>query len=217
MPDVEDMRSTMLIRGGLLTMLLLACRGDEGGTRTTATAAGSVAESAVERDPQLMSLDREVARLEGLVLIGGTATPARRKQFQAEQRRWSADRDACTKQPDVRDCLVASYARQVHEIRRASPHARVGDPRGLSVGPYEAKCSGIESVVEATFINTTPGLLYLESADKAVLLTQVPSASGAKYEKVDGEQRVTFWNKGDQATYERTGSPPANCTMTAVR
>lgn len=211
------MRSIVLIRGSLLAALLVACRGEEGEKRTTATEGGSVVESTVERDPQLAAMDREVARLDGLTLIGGTATPARRKALQEEQRRWLADRAACAKRPEARDCLVSSYARQVHEIRRASPHARVDDKRGISLGPFEVKCQGVETPIEATFINTTPGLLFLESADKSVVLKQVPSASGAKYEWAEGTERVSFWNKGDQAIYERTGSPPATCTMTAVR
>jgi len=211
------MRSASLIGGGLLAMALVACRGEDRGARTTETAAGSVAESAVARDPQLQALDHEVDRLEGLVLVGGTATPARRKEFQDDQRRWAADREACAKRPDARDCLVSSYARQVHEIRRASPHARIDDKRGISRGPYEARCTAVASVVEVTFIDTRPGLLFLESADKSALLTQVPSASGARYERVEGDERVVFWTQGDEATFERPDSPPSRCTLTQVR
>ena len=44
-------------------------------------------------------------------------------------------------------------------------------------------------------------------------LPLVVSASGAKY----ADETITFWTKGNEATFERTGTPPVNCREVRAR
>jgi len=70
---------------------------------------------------------------------------------------------------------------------------------------YVWDCGGGLTLRVKNLYNEDAITLYLQEGPRK--LPQVVSASGARY----SEGSLTFWTKGDTATFERPGSAPVNC------
>lgn len=152
-------------------------------------------------DGNLAAMDREVSRLAGLA-----AEPAGLADY-------TQKRDSCGKADELRRCVMATAALEIHRLRHGSEAARV---EGMSVGPVAFSCKGLAGPVLATFINSDPGALALEFSGKAIAIDQVQSGSGARYDgRWDGEN-YAFWSKGRDATFTVAGKGDIQCSETAA-
>lgn len=81
-------------------------------------------------------------------------------------------------------------------------------PEGLRLY-YTWECDGGLHLVMKNLIQDRA--ISLETHEGSRKLPQAVSASGVRY--TDGT--ITFWTKGDTATYQREGGDPLNCRVTA--
>lgn len=149
--------------------------------------ASGQAEQAVCADRELTAIDRSLGEL------GGTAVDDA----------WSAERNACGRADDLRQCLLDLYAARIHDLAAARPK-----DDGTIVGPVAFRCGNEQ--LTATFINSDPGAVHLRLDDAAVTLPRVPSASGVRYDGRTDGAAWSFWNKGREAMLIRAGSE-ASC------
>lgn len=168
----------------------------------------NVSEDAICASPSLLALDRELDRLLDLATEGSQMSPARRQTLQADQQSWDEQRDACG---PAGVCLRDSYAKRIHALRAGYADTRRHDGAGISLGPFAFKCDGPPRVVSAVFVKGEAPLVSLVWRDTALVLPQVPAASGARYEATDAARTTTFWNKGDEATLSLPGRDPVQC------
>lgn len=169
----------------------------------------SKAEKHVEKlicgDRELAALDREVARLYAAASDALNATPG----FEAlldSQRRWLGQRNTCFD----RECLAEQSVRRIHRLRQTYAEARGSDAKGISLGPLTARCKGFPLPIAVTFVNSEPGLVYLEWPGEYVSIPQVPSGSGARYEGGFARMHV----KGDSAVLKLpAGKMEMNCKL----
>ena len=167
------------------------------------------------QDPRLAELDRELARLFRLAGADQHGTGSDPAALAAGERGWIEGRDACRKTDDVRACVVASYAERIAELRRSYAGARSQDDRGISLGPFVVRCDGLDAPLGATFVNggEEPALAYLVGLEPALIVSQAPSGSGARYTGRYGAGTATFWNKGREALLELPGRPAHQCRI----
>ena len=145
-------------------------------------------------DANLAAMDREVAQLAGLAVEP------------AAQANWAMDRDECWKADQLRECVMAASALQIHRLRQGSDVARSRDAEGISVGPVAYRCTGIATPVSATFINSDPGAVALEWAGQSLALDHVEAASGARYEgRWEGRLALLDQRQGGQSHRSRQG------------
>lgn len=95
-------------------------------------------------------------------------------------------------------------AAEPSESVAAAAPAEVAPPEGV-LRAYVWDCGGGLTLRMKNLYSEDAIILELQEGPRA--LPQVVSASGAKYS--DGS--LTFWTKGDTATFERPGSAPVNC------
>lgn len=150
-------------------------------------------------DANLAAMDREAARL-------GAADPA-------GQAAWSKQRDDCWKADELRQCVLASTALRIHQLRKMAPALQPGD--GISVGPVIYRCKDVPEPVSATFISSDPGAVAIEWGGAGRALDHVPSADGGKYEGRWEGQVLTFWTKGRDAILTLPGKGDLNCNQVA--
>jgi len=175
-----------------------------------ARADGAV-EKLVCQDKQLSEMDRETARLFKLALDSLSGNENRRNELVATERGWIKGRNDCSKDANVRPCVVASYAARIHELRQDYPSARTGG--GISLGPFATRCTGISATISAVFINTVPSVVSLSWPNNALVLTQTLSGSGARYAAAGPNGETVFWNKGNEASFDLPGSPGHQCQL----
>lgn len=149
------------------------------------------AEKLVCGDEGLAALDREVARLYALAADALNATPGF-EQLLDTQRKWLEQRNTCFD----RDCVAEMYVRRVHQLRMGYADARKPDEKSISFGPLVARCDGIPVPVAVSFVNAAPGYAYVEWTGRFVVLPQVPSGSGTRYEG----SFASVATKGEDAT-----------------
>lgn len=171
------------------------------------------AERLVCGDAGLAAMDVEVDRLFKLAIRDRSLRPATSAQLRAVQRGWIKGRDDCWKAADLRQCVLANYAQRIHQLRQGYANARSQDRRGRSLGPFAYRCAGLGALVGATFVNTGPGVVWIEWADKGMALPQARSASGARYAGAQADGGYVFWIKGRSATLQRPGQPGLTCTQ----
>jgi len=181
------------------------------------TRATGEAQALVCADEQLAMLDGETSRLYALASHSPQLNTKQRARLRAYQIGWIRGRDDCWKAADLRACVLDSYVTRIHELRRDYPAARGADADGISSGPVDVACEGVERRMAATFIRTDPPLGCLESQGRRYTLTLTPTASGARYVSGTDQGEVTFWSKGDTATLQMPGQPAINCTIAAPR
>jgi uncharacterized protein len=151
-------------------------------------------------DNNLAAMDREAARLGG---ADATGQPV-----------WAKQRDDCWKADELRQCVLASTALRIHQLRKGAPAPGSGD--GISIGPVTFRCKGIEGPVSATFINSDPGAVALEWGGEGRALDHVVSADGGKYEGRWEGRFLTFWTKGHEATLTIPGKGDLACKDSAA-
>jgi uncharacterized protein len=207
------MRRIMLTVVSVAVLTLATDAGRAASPSFDCAKARSIAEKLVCGDGQLAALDRELARLFALARDDRSVTPARHKELVAFQRGWIKGRDECWKSDDLRGCAVDSYVIRIHELRRDYAAARTQDARGVSIGPLVARCSGAEAPIGASLVNVDPSLAYLGWRDRSLVLTQGPSASGARYTRRSDKGEALFWNKGNEALLILPGEPERTCRI----
>jgi uncharacterized protein len=143
--------------------------------------AEAAAEKLICEDAELARLDREMQRLFGLAAGAGLPESAL-KDLRAHQRGWIKGRNECWKAADLRHCILGAYALRVHALRRDYPAARSRDDEGISFGPDQLTCDGFAAPIAVTFVNAGTALALLAWANETLLVSDVPSASGARYE-----------------------------------
>lgn len=207
------------LRHALLVILGLHCLPALGASPSfdCGRAEGEV-QKLVCQDPRLAELDRELARLFGLARADQHTTGSDPAALAVGERGWIERRDACRNAGDMRECVVASYAGRIAEIRRSHAGARSQDDRGISLGPFAARCDRLDALIEVTFINgkEEPALANLEWLDQALVVSLGPSGSGARYTGGYGGGTATFWNKGDEALFELPGQPQRQCRIEKI-
>ena len=104
-------------------------------------------------------------------------------------------------------------SRAIATLREDYPATRTSDDKGISLGPFDTECKGLGAPATLTFINSDPAVAYLTWADQTLLLTQGMSGSGARYVAETKEGETVFWNKGNQATFQRPGKDELTCTI----
>jgi uncharacterized protein len=173
----------------------------------------SKAEGEVEQticaNPWLARQDRELTRLYDLAISGPNMSSARLSELKAYQRGWIKGRNDCWKASDVTDCVSASYALRIAEIRAGYADARSQDAQGNSMGPLAYACEGLDVLLSVTVVIADPSIIALLWRENVLTLTQASSASGARYESADEE--AMLWMKGDEAMFSRTGQPDLTC------
>ena len=156
--------------------------------------ASGQAQELICADANLAAMDREAARL-------GASDPA-------GQAAWAADRDACGKADELRLCVMANAALRIHHLRISAPD----EAAGISVGPVNFRCEGMDAPLAVTFINSDPGAAVVESNGQAVALDRAEAASGARYVGRWNGEEYGFWEHGGEATLDVPGKPTMTCT-----
>ncbi|WP_157215904.1 MliC family protein [Flavisphingomonas formosensis] len=180
-------------------------------------------------DPALARMDKEVARLFGLVRSGPSVTPDMVPALDQAQRNWTLERDRCGTGDVAKNCLVASYVGRIDDLRsnyadaRAAPDPAAADdgtgeadgtpPRPASSGPFTVKCKGMTEPIHAVFVNVDPDLVRLRWDQDALIMTQEPAASGVRYTGKGSAGDYVFWTKGSSAQFTRPREKAVSCTM----
>jgi membrane-bound inhibitor of C-type lysozyme len=106
-------------------------------------------------------------------------------------------------------CVIADYARRIHDARVSlAPEAR-GKVQGLSLGPFVYDCEGIGDKLTAVFIRGALPMVTLQWGSEWRVFAQVVSGSGARYVAEAGA--LEFWIKGAKARFTRPGIPATAC------
>ncbi|RZT36370.1 MliC family protein [Cupriavidus agavae] len=170
-------------------------------------------EQMVCKDTTLARLDRETTRLYGLALDARSLPKAQKKQLIAGQRGWIRGRNDCAKADDARDCTVSTYLERIFALRHGYAGARRQDDKGISRGPFNIRCAGVDAVIAGTFVQTDPGYAYLRWLDQQLVLPQTPAASGARYAASLKDGDALFWDKGPDAQLVVPGKPETSCRV----
>ena len=180
------------------------------------------AQELVCSDKELAAMDREAARLNRLADRDSGIDPSIGALRDASLRAWIKSRDDCWKDDELRRCVVDAYARHIADIRSSSKAAREA-AGGVVIGPVAFQCEGISRTLNATFINTEPGVVHLQwigpgrppAEDAEVTLPRAPAASGARYQGAASGGEWTFWNKGREVTLTIPGKGDVKCAERA--
>ena len=205
-----------LVRAGGLAvaaLILATAPGHAASPSFDCANASSSTEKLICGDDQLAAFDVELARLYGLARDSADLTDDERDALTASQRDWIGERDDCAKAEDERACVENAYVTRIAALRETYPATR-GDDKGISLGPFDVACKGLGAPATLTFINSDPAIAYLTWADQALLLTQGRSGSGARYVIETKEGEIVFWNKGNQAMFQRPGKDELTCDIT---
>jgi uncharacterized protein len=171
------------------------------------------AQTVVCGDNQLAQLDAETDRL--YKLIDAHVSDPERLALKRLQDGWTAKRDACAATVAVKTCLIQAYASRIADLR-AGYKIAADDATGLSLGPVSWRCPGAAALLSSTFINVSPGLVFLRRDDTSVVLTQAVSADGGRYTASlpDGPSGgdYEFWTKGDETRFTVPGQAAVTCT-----
>jgi uncharacterized protein len=175
------------------------------------------AEGATEKlvcdDDQLAAMDVELARLYELAQAAPDMDAHGKEELIAGELAWIDTRDDCTKADDPRACVEAAYAARIAALRETYTDTRTEDDRGISLGPFDVTCPGMDAPGTLIFVNADPSVAYLAWPDQSYILTQTMSGSGARYAvKLDGGE-VVFWNKGNDATLQIPGHDDTTCSI----
>ncbi len=163
--------------------------------------AKSEAEKMVCSDAQLARLDLELNRIYTLAYDNSALDAKGRKYLKASQVGWIKGRDETWKVEDKKRYVTELYVRRIAEIRKNHPTSRTTDGAEISSGPTRYDCSG--EVLEAYVVQGDPSraIIYYNDTPYGFLLSQVPSASGAKYVSESSDGKMEFWSKGNEALF----------------
>ncbi|MHC8344175.1 MliC family protein [Pseudomonas sp. RT6P73] len=172
-------------------------------------------EKLICRDAQLTQMDNELTRLYRLALTDERSVPPPDKVI-IDQQFWIDARNDCPSGPELKTCIIRSYAERAHQLRQGSAIVRTKDPDRLTEGPLAFRCEGFNALIAATFFNTQPGVVYLKWANTAITLTQVQSESGNRYIGKDSQGNYSFWQDGGVVLFQKPGSREMSCTVEPV-
>jgi uncharacterized protein len=170
-------------------------------------------EQMVCKDATLARLDRETTRLYGLALDARSLPTAQKKSLIAEQRGWIKGRNDCSKSDDAHACTATTYLQRIYDLRHGYAGARTQDDRGISRGPFNIRCPGVDAVIAGTFVQTDPGYAYFRWLDQQLVMQQAPAASGARYAATLKDGEAQFWDKGPDARLLLPGKPEMDCRV----
>lgn len=170
----------------------------------------SQATDLVCKTPMLARMDNELQRLYALAESGTYESEDRLNELTAMQRGWIKGRDDCWKNDDPRQCVTASYAMRIHEIRQGFFDSRQQDERGISSGPLALACKGADYGISATFIKADPGVAFLQWQDQSVALVQGPTGS---YQGSNYAGKATLFTRGDDALFTPPGGTQLSCRV----
>ncbi|MDF0534184.1 MliC family protein [Shewanella yunxiaonensis] len=104
------------------------------------------------------------------------------------QHQWAAERNACMTQKNAHACAMSSYQHRIAELQ--SRYLLVP-----SQGPFTFVCDNVPATwLVAQFFDSDPNVARAKVGNEEVMLTQVPSASGAKYQ----DDKHQLWNHGGE-------------------
>jgi uncharacterized protein len=179
----------LIVAGGALLVLTLAPRAASAQAVDCAKAANTV-QKAICAEPDLLALDKSMATKYAAAIKD--ATPAKKTDLEAQQRRWATARDACGRNTDVKACVAKYY-----ETRTAALDKMVA-----AFTPHTFACSDKSSVVVQFVTEPKPHAIVTHGTSKWTL-PQVAAASGARY----ADANVSVWNKGKEITFDVGGKP----------
>jgi uncharacterized protein len=163
------------------------------------------------RSPTLTRLDAELDRLYALATgpKAGVSAAAIRKQ----QPLWDSQRAACVKSKTQAECVRDLYLARIASIRAASRSARSADPKGISLGPFDFRCEGVDAKLAITYVNADPGLAWVTIKDQSYALVQQRSGSGTRYE---GNGTLFWEHQGEARWRATTNTPEVTCQRAAA-
>ncbi len=170
-------------------------------------------ESLICGNGQLAALDVELARLYGLARDSADLSDEQSNALTASQRTWLKQRNECAEASNDHDCVENAYVTRIAALRESYPSVRADDDKGISLGPFDVTCKGLGAPATLTFVNSDPAVAYLTWAEHALLLTQGMSGSGARYTAETKGGETVFWNKGNEATFQRPGKDELTCDI----
>ncbi|WP_213953759.1 MliC family protein [Variovorax sp. dw_954] len=168
------------------------------------------AEEAICKDDALAALDRENARVYGLVRGASGLSYVKKNALIATQRGWIKGRNDCWKSEDAKACIRDQYVIRIAELRAGYAAARTKG--GVGIGPVAIKCPGTVAM-NATFVNVDPPLAYLAGGDNSLVMTIAQSGSGARYTGKYPQGEATFWQKGPEAIVQLPGGKEMTCSV----
>lgn len=200
------------IPAAILLALVTSSAYADGLTLDCSKATGEVQKAVCDSDT-LRSLNDEMTKLYTLAFNGSQMTQQQASKLKSSQKNWLAERDKCTESTlDMKVCIANADAMQIQELRTSYPAARASDD-GVSIGPIAYRCEGIEAPLNAVFINTMEHLVSLRWSDRRIVLPQVISGSGARYQTdYPGVGEATFWDHGNESLFAPPGEDTVNCT-----
>ncbi|RJG05947.1 hypothetical protein D3870_07875 [Noviherbaspirillum cavernae] len=153
--------------------------------------AATAVEKRVCGDTSLAALDRAVANAyaKGMSPKSEWADSDKTSE-RANQRAWIAERNACAKQKDVKDCATSAYQRRLAVLQ-----IRNGDL--MAPTPVEYRCKGLEDkpVTAAFYEKTEPPSAVLTVGNRQVVAFETQAGSGTKYTTKNAE----FWEHHGEA------------------
>jgi len=191
---------------------MLAAAPAEAQTLDCSLATGAVQEAICDSET-LRSLNDEMTRLYTLALNGSDMSEERAAELKNSQKNWLIERGKCTTSSlDLKVCIANADAMRIHELRTAYAVSRASDD-GVSIGPVIYNCEGVGAPVSAVFINTMEHLVSISWGDRRMVLPQVMSGSGARYQtEFPGAGEATFWDHGKEALFAPPGKDAVECT-----
>lgn len=191
---------------------MLAAAPAEAQTLDCSLATGAVQEAICDSET-LRSLNDEMTRLYTLALNGSDMTEERAAELKNSQKNWLTERGKCTTSSlDLKVCIANADAMRIHELRTAYAVHRASDD-GVSIGPVIYNCEGVGAPVSAVFINTMEHFVSISWGDRRMVLPQVMSGSGARYQtEFPGAGEATFWDHGKEALFAPPGEDAVECT-----
>ncbi len=173
------------------------------------TKAQTSVEERICSDTALSALDRRLSRRfeAALTTVGNldAGQDEARQALRATQRGWIRGRDACWKADDTRECVELSYQRREAEL---VSQWMLEPPTGTTIWVCDGNPA---NELVTTFFDTEMPALRLEHGDDIAAMTQIRTASGAKYEGTFGR---TLWIKGDEARYRAPDPDGTEVTCT---
>ncbi|MHC8286523.1 MliC family protein [Pseudomonas sp. XS1P51] len=172
-------------------------------------------EKLICRDPQLAQMDLELTRLYRLALTDERSVPPPDKVM-IDQQFWIDARNQCASEPAPKACTIQRYAERAHQLRQGSAIVRTKDPDRLTEGPLAFRCTGLNTLIAATFFTTQPSVVYLKWANTSITLSQIQSDSGTHYTGKDDQGNYSFRQDGDMVFFQKPGSGEMSCAAEPV-
>ena len=175
--------------------------------------ASNAVEELVCGDDQLAAMDKELARLYRLAQASPNSDDHDKVELVAGKQDWIDGRNQCADADNPRACVETAYVTRIAELRETYADIRSEDDKGISLGPFDVACPGMEAPGTLIFVNADPSVAYLAWPDWSIVLTQTMSGSGARYAAEADGGEVVFWNKGNDATFSRPGKDDVTCSI----